>query len=351
MNNLPPSAADRIEQAAADWVLRHDRGLSAAEQDAFSQWLAEDARHRESFALHRWGWEEMDRLAGIQTTVHALPDPDLLANGPALSLLNGLAAPPRARRSQIIWLGSLALAAAAAVAFVFLRPEMAPAPSAPARLVFVAPIEQRILPDGSVVQLNRGAEIALAFTPAERRVQLLKGEANFQVAKDQEHPFIVSAGGVVVRAVGTAFNVRLGAQAVEIVVSEGRVRVDQPVAAANGGSAVVVPELGEGQSMVVALTPAAAPVVATLDGAALQERLAWQPRLMDFTDASLADIVAEFNRRNPVHLVLEQPGVGEMRLSASFRSDNVEGFVRLMESNFELRAEQRGNDILLRKAR
>ena len=72
---------------------------------------------------------------------------------------------------------------------------------------------------------------------------------------------------------------------------------------------------------------------------------------MDFTDAPLADIVAEFNRRNPVHLVLEQPVVGELRLSASFRSDNVEGFVRLMESDFDLRAEQRGNDILLRKAR
>lgn len=340
MKNPPPSADDMIAQAAADWVLRHDRGLSAAEQDTFSQWLTEDARHREAFALHRWGWEEMDRLAGIQTTVHALPDPDLLA------------APSRARRSRVLWFGSLALAAAAAVAFVFLRPETTPAPPAPVRLAFVAPIEQRALPDGSVVELNRGAEIAVNFAPAERRVQLLKGEANFQVAKDKEHPFIVSAGGVDVWAVGTAFNVRLGARAVEVVVTEGRVRVDQPAAAANGGSTVVVPELGVGQSTVVALTPAATtPAVVTLNGTELQERLAWQPRLMDFTDAPLADIVAEFNRRNPVHLVLEQPGVGEMRLSASFRSDNIEGFVRLMESDFDLRAEQRGNDILLRKAR
>lgn len=339
MKSPPPSADDMIEQAAADWVLRHDRGLSAAEQDAFSQWLAEDARHREAFALHRWGWEEMDRLAGIQTTVHALPDPDLLA------------APQRARRSRILWFGSFALAAAATVAFVFLRPGTTPAPATPARLVFVAPIEQRALPDGSVVELNRGAQIAVNFTPAERRVQLLKGEANFQVAKDKEHPFIVSAGGVDVRAVGTAFNVRLGENAVEVIVTEGRVRVDQP-AAMDGDRAVVGPELGAGQHTEVPLAPAASsPAVVTLNGTELQERLAWQPRLMDFTDAPLADIVAEFNRRNPVHLVLEQPGVGEMRLSASFRSDNIEGFVRLMESDFDLRAEQRGNDILLRKAR
>jgi len=340
-----------VAQAAAEWVLRHDRGLSAGEQDAFSQWLAADERHREAFALHRWGWDEMDRLIGIQTTVHALPDPDLLANGPTLSLSNGLAAPRRAHQSRIIWLGSLALAAAAALAFMFFTPEKAPAPSAPVRLVFVAPIEQRTLPDGSVVELNRGAEIALAFTPAERRVHLLRGEANFQVAKDKEHPFIVSAGGVDVRAVGTAFNVRLGASAVEVVVSEGRVRIDQPANAANGGSTVVVSELGEGQSTTVSLVAAAAPAVATLDGTALQERLAWQPRLMDFTDAPLADIIAEFNRRNPVHIVLEQPVVGALRLSVTFRSDNVEGFVRLLESDFDLRAEPRGNDILLRRAR
>lgn len=342
MKTPPPEISEPVEQAAADWVLRHDRGLSAQDQDELSQWLAADERHREAFALHRWGWDEMDRLIGIQTTMHARPDPDLLA------------VPRRTRRAKIIWLGSLALAAAAAVAFVLYLPKKtSPAPLAPAPLVFVAPIEQRTLPDGSVVELNRDADIAVIFTPGERRVQLLKGEANFQVAKNKERPFIVSAGGVEVRAVGTAFNVRLDAQAVEIVVSEGRVRVDQPVSAASGGGhAVLVPELGEGQSTVVALIPtAAAPVVTTLDGTEMQERLAWQPRLMDFTDAPLADIVAEFNRRNPVHLVLEQPVVGAMRLSASFRSDNVEGFVRLMESDFDLRAEPRGNDILLRKAR
>jgi len=339
MKNSVFATSDMIEQAAAIWVMRHDRGLSAGEQDAFSQWLAEDARHSAAFALHRRGWDEMDRLAGIQTTVHARPDPDLLA------------APHRARRHRMFWFGSLALAAAAALMVVFYGPDKVTGPAAPAPLVFVASIEVRTLADGSIVELNRDAAIAVNFTPGERRVQLLKGEANFQVAKDNVHPFIVSAGGVDVRAVGTAFNVRLGGSSVEVVVTEGRVRVDQPGAVTVGGSAVVVPELAQGQRTVVPLQPAAtAPAVVMLSGTELQERLAWQPRLMDFTDAPLADIVAEFNRRNPVHLVLEQPVVGTMRLSASFRSDNVEGFVRLMESDFELRAEPRGKDILLRKA-
>jgi ferric-dicitrate binding protein FerR (iron transport regulator) len=43
--------------------------------------------------------------------------------------------------------------------------------------------------------------------------------------------------------------------------------------------------------------------------------------------------------------------LADMRLSATFRSDNVEGFVRLMESNFDLRAEWRGSEIVLRQAK
>ena len=130
------------------------------------------------------------------------PDPDLLQRPVA-----SLAAPARAK---IIWLGSLALAAAAAVAVMLVRPAKTIAPAVAAPPVFAARIEQRTLEDGSVVEsLNRGAEIAVNFTPGERRVALLKGEANFEVAKNKERPFIVSAGGVDVRAVGTAFNVRL----------------------------------------------------------------------------------------------------------------------------------------------
>lgn len=72
--------------------------------------------------------------------------------------------------------------------------------------------------------------------------------------------------------------------------------------------------------------------------------------MLDFTDAPLAEIVAEFNRRNPVRITLSGPELARMRLSATFRSDNVEGFVRLMESDFEMRADWRGDgEIVLRR--
>ena len=68
-----------IASAAAAWVVRQDRGLNATEQDELSQWLAADARHRAIFAEHSRGWVELDRLVGLQSSLQAVPDPDLLA--------------------------------------------------------------------------------------------------------------------------------------------------------------------------------------------------------------------------------------------------------------------------------
>ena len=73
---------------------------------------------------------------------------------------------------------------------------------------------------------------------------------------------------------------------------------------------------------------------------------------MDFTNAPLSEIVAEFNRRNPVRLTLGDASLAGLRLSATFRSDNVEGFVRLMVSDFNMRAERRGEaEVVLLRAR
>ncbi len=385
--------SDPAGLTAAAWVLRHDRGLTAAEQDAFSQWLAADPRHRVAWAEHRWGWDELDRLAGLQTSVHAVPDPDLLA--------------PKRRRpfgfplSPSLSLSFLAAAALVLGVFLWQQPAVPPSAAPPS----LALIERRDLADGSVVELNRGAVVSDRFTPGERRVQLERGEAHFTVAKDAARPFVVEVAGVTVRAVGTAFNVRLDPTAVEVLVTEGKVAVmaddgGRPAAASGRRSAVrgrkaeaggrstdsdaerrrqsgrpntdvshltsdvlsLTSDLrpltsgtlvSAGERTVVSLAPAApAPAVQALSPAEIEARLAWQPRLLDFTNASLPEILAEFNRRNPVHLTLGDDHLCSLRLSATFRSDNVEGFVRLMTSDFGMRAERRGDtEVVLVQAR
>ena len=346
MNPEPtkPRSRDEIERTAAQWVLRRDRGLTATEQDELSQWLAADSRHGEALALQRWGWDELDRLAGLQTSLGAVPNPDLFAPR----------AKARARRGWWLAATSSLAAAAAVVLLITLRSppatsENAPPPAA-VSTALAAPCERLTLEDGSVVELNRGASVEVVYSATERRVRLVRGEANFTVAKNPERPFVVNAGGVDVRAVGTVFNVRLAREAVEVVVSEGRVKLERPPVDTVAREATVL-SVGESAGVLVGAS-ALGPQVTALAVPELAARLAWQPRLLDFTGAPLTDIVAEFNRRNPVQLAVDDATLGALRLSAAFRSDNVEGFVRLMESDFGMRAEWRSErEIVLRRVR
>jgi transmembrane sensor len=179
------------------------------------------------------------------------------------------------------------------------------------------------------------------------------------VAKDPSRPFIVTAGGVKVRAVGTVFDVRLGSKTVEVLVTEGRVRVNpssQPAGVEpvrDAATVAVLPELTAGQHAVVSLgSEAAPPKIDTVSEAEMARMLAWQPRRLDFNAAPLSEIVAEFNRRNPVQMVVAEPELGALRISTSFRSDNVYGFVRLLEAGFDVRAEYRdGTAIVLHRTR
>ncbi len=337
--------AARAAEEAAAWVIRCDRGLSAAEQDAFSHWLASDPRHGEQLARHRGHWDRLAPLAEWRPEHSARPNADLLA-------------PPR-RGLTWFWPASALAAAAGFAVLLALRSPPSSAPHAaptPATVVREPTGTRRVLGDGTVVELNGDAKLTVAFSPAERRVQLERGEAHFTVTQNPARPFVVTARGMEVRAVGTAFNVRLDAAAVEVLVTEGRVRVDETPAAAPTdpvARAPLVPLLEAGQRAVVSLeAQPAGPRIATLTAGEIERVLAWQHRMLEFTAAPLAEIVAEFNRRNRVQLVVLDPELAAVRLSASFRSDNIDGFVRLVEVGFGARSERRGDtELILRRAR
>ncbi len=338
------AGAERRADEAAAWVLRQDRGLTAAEQDAFSQWLAQDPRHGAELARFRRHWQRLDPLADWRPEHSARPNPDLLApktapvrRAPAWSLIG--------------------LAAAATIALMVWRHPWETVPRVPAAAATVAEavVLRRVLEDGTVVELNRGAVLTEHFTPGERRVRLTAGEAHFTVTKNPARPFVVAAQGMDVRAVGTAFNVRLGSAAVEVLVTEGRVRVDdvRPGPTTAEAKAALVPELAAGERAVVSLAPQPEPVrIAVLTAGEIERVLAWQHRLLEFNAVPLAEVVAEFNRRNAVQLVVADAELAAVRITTSFRSDNVDGFVRLLELGFGTAAERRGDlEIVLRKAR
>lgn len=330
-----------MSDAAADWFARRSAGLSPASEREFQVWLASDPQHRVIYA-------ELE--AAVQAV--GFPGEPHLASATSSQL--DIRAQRRQQRRRTLVLAGIGLAAAAAIVFTFLPARVPPA-GLPVATFALRP-DRQTLPDGSVVELNAGAEIAVNYTPERRSIELKRGEALFQVAKNPARPFVVTANHLSVTAVGTAFAVKNAPASVGVVVTEGRVAVtrvndsqvsglrfqvspDHPPLYLDAGSQVEVP---------VTLDAAVQPVGGRISAEQLAQTLAWRGKRIEFTRTPLSEAAKLFNRENTVQLAISDAAAGDLRVSGIFWIDDPEGFVRLLESGFDLQTESSGNSIAIR---
>jgi transmembrane sensor len=214
---------------------------------------------------------------------------------------------------------------------------------------------KEILDDGTIVELRDGARLVVAFTAEIRRVRLVSGEAHFKVAKNPQRPFVVEAGGIDVRAVGTAFGVQLSAQAVEILVTEGRVVVEKPAEATSTEAAPRAHSFGRvdaGNKIIVEFTrPLALVPVVPVTPSEIDERLAWRAPRLELNATPLAQALTFFNQHSGVRLTLADPEIGKLELSGSIRADNAEPLLHLLRHEFDLEADRYPGEIILRHKR
>jgi transmembrane sensor len=339
-DTTPISAA--IRAAAADWVARRDAGLSVREELDYTAWLDAAPAHRTAADGLDFAWRTLDRP---------------LATGAADVVLGQLAHRARQRRQRrtvALGVASLVLLVGAGLGWQASRPPPDLRSSAAVSAVVLLPSIQS-LPDGSVAELRDGAEITVEFTDAQRRVVLRRGEVYFRVAKNPARPFVVAAGGVEVRAVGTAFSVDFGKTTVEVLVTEGKVAV--ALAPAEAAPPDVTPSkaepllVGAGHGATV-LTAAPQPESESrpVSAADFQSRLAWRSPRLEFSGTPLIEAVALINRHNRVQFTIDDPELARTRVSGIFGAVNTAAFVRLLESSFDVQSERRGADeIILRR--
>jgi transmembrane sensor len=331
-----PPEDSALRAIAAQWTIRRDRGLSASESIDYELWLAADPRHAAAMRRTSAAWSLLDRIPESA----AAPVLDAATHRRSFW-----------RRSLV--LAPLATAAAAAVALVALhltRPStttpsasaaLAPASASAAPAPSSAP-RQLTLSDGTVVQLNTGGEVTEHFTTAERRVLLTRGEAHFAVTKNPARPFVVRAGNVDVRAVGTAFNVHLQSAAVDVLVTEGVVQLRSAAEATPAYAPVArepIPLLSPGQRAVVSLAPvssATSVVVTTASPEEISRTLAWQAPLLRLGGQTLAELAVEFERRSGQRVILADPALASLRVGGRFRADDLAGFTHLLATTLDL---------------
>lgn len=201
------------------------------------------------------------------------------------------------------------------------------------------------LVDGSTVDLNTNSLVEVDFSPGARRLNLLRGEAMFHVAKDQDRPFVVQTGREQVTALGTVFMVRRDDERTLVVLLEGKVKVDQLPDDDKGSGPVPVAQLVPGQQLASANGENF-----KLSRVNLATVASWRDGRLSFDNDRLSDVVSEVNRYSDHKLVIGDAAVGRMRISGTFRTGSADGFARLLTQSFpvDVVPDKASNDLIVK---
>lgn len=323
------TARTAIEAEATRLFLKARASEAEADWDAAYRWIEQDPAHGYAFAKVEAGWDLAARLRDIA--------PARLNGGAArgdatpvsIATARRAPAPPVTRRLAMGGIAAGLVAAVGAAAWRF---------GAAGDHYATGVGERRVvtLADGSLMRLNTDTAVTVDLAPRRRSIRLKRGEASFDVAHDTRRPFVVAADEARVRAVGTAFTVRLRSDLTEVTVSEGIVGVRDGGKAERHVPAGNAAAVRRGTIAVTALAPTD-----------IQRRLAWQDGRLSFDGDTLEQAVDEFNRYRIRPIVIGDPALAGVRIGGTFRSDRSGDFARALEQSFGIRAIEGGDGSLL----
>jgi transmembrane sensor len=318
-----------IDEEAAAWIWRMDSAtVVASDRQAYEAWLRQDSRHRRAAAELSAVWGALDGLAEAKREEK-------------IATFTQREKSPWLPQPQRWWLAAAAVVAAVIIGAVWLQQ------GSELQTLSTAVGQQRnvTLADGSIVTLNTNSIVETDLRRRTREIYLRKGEAHFQVAHDRSRPFVVHAGDAVVRAVGTAFEVRvLTDQHVDVVVNEGRVEVQTPAPVSasentprprnSGGAASALPAitvraLNAGERL---STSGRDYAVVPISAQQLSSELAWREGAIIFDGEPLSEAIAEIERYTDARIIVSDPQIAALRVGGRFRTGDVQGFFDALQT-------------------
>lgn len=180
------------------------------------------------------------------------------------------------------------------------------------------------LADGSRLALDSATRVRVSYSRRARELELVQGQARFDVSKDVQRPFSVSAGDRKIVATGTAFNVDLTRTSVIVTLIEGHVVVLDTARTATTSRVAPKAEiqLRRGEQLAVVARGAAELRIANVDRV-----IAWQAGQLIFEDETLAVVVERISRYTRAPVTVADDATGDLRISGVFNAGDLHGFV------------------------
>jgi len=192
-----------------------------------------------------------------------------------------------------------------------------------------------ILPDGSVVTVNKGSSISYPSKfKGKTRPVALKGEAFFNVTPNKQKPFIISINDVEITVVGTSFNVKNINGNTEVVVESGIVRVTK------SGKTV---ELKAHEKL---LTEAQDSVMVKEES---KDQLYKYYRTKEFVcdDTPLWKLVQVINEAYNSHVVIGNPALKDATITTTFYNESLDQVLNVISITFNTKVVKQGDTIIL----
>lgn len=345
IHNIKENASSSMDEQRLDeactWVTRLDRGLSNIEKSELKQWLAKDSQNLTCFMETAKLWDKMDELSRLSDLFPQTQVP--------------------LKRSPV-WVTSIAASILIAVLFSFFQgylfiddkagAEHAVLLTQTSYSTTVGQSNTINLPDSSKLVLNTNSFVQVKYTPEARVIELLRGEIHIDVAHDKLRPLSVVAGNKVIQAVGTAFNVEVRNENVELIVTDGRVRVAkhietdtktdelEPILALP----ISAMSIAKGEKVELDLAGDASEEVLKVDKAEIDASLSWRTGRLIFRGESLADALEEISRYTDVKFEVEQSNYLEkVKVAGMFKTGDVAGLLGVLNQNFNIEHEKLEN--------
>lgn len=321
---MPETLDEQIEEQALSWLMRATSGTFAPEQAAQLQiWLEQDPAHRQAYDEARVLWAGLEDLRDTPVVTESLAQ---AATQTPADNTDELAEQRRIRRSfKRFDYRSLGIAACLALAIV-----LAPAAMQNLKLwqadyqTGVGHQQSISLDDGSRVFLNAASALNTEYNQTQRGIELLQGEAEFQVSKDPARPFVVSVDGMQIKALGTDFIVDKTAESVRVSVVESAVQIShstwEPVVL-HAGQQVDIPA-GQNPQAVTEINP--------------RHAAAWRSNRLIFEDEALGRVVEEINRYRPGHVFLSRPALNDLRVSGVFNVQDIDALLAVISKTLPI---------------